>query len=99
MSTVTITLASDGTPSPSSVQVNPGDTLRFHADGADAVVCIHPAEYFGGERFAIPSGETADLTVQPEASGSFEYIVTVGDLEASCRGSREKAMAGGGGLG
>ena len=100
MSSITVTIASDGTTSPSDIQARPGDTVSFHADGADAVLCLDPEAFFGGSRYEIPDGETADLTVQPDASGRFEFIVVVGDLAASCRdGRRDKVIGGGGGVG
>lgn len=99
MSEVKITIASDGTPSPTNVQLSVGDTLYVQADGTDAVFCVHPPAFFGGERHEIPAGQTAALTVQPGASGSFDFIVVAGDLDAPCGGGRDKAMAGGGGVG
>lgn len=99
MSTITVTIASDGTTSPSDIQARPGDTVSFHADGADAVLCLDPETFFGGSRYEIPDGETADLTVQPDASGRFEFVVQVGDLSADCRGRRDKEYGGGGGVG
>ncbi|WP_420456326.1 hypothetical protein [Rubrivirga sp.] len=100
MSSITVTIASDGTTTPSDIQASPGDTVSFHADGADAVLCLHPEAFFGGSRYEISNGETVDLTVQPDASGRFDFIVVVGDLTASCRdGSRDKHMGGSGGVG
>ncbi len=98
MSSITVTIASDGTTTPSDIQAGPGDTVSFHADGADAVLCLDPEAFFGGSRYEIPNGETVGLTVQPDASGRFEFIVVVGDLTASCRGSRDKQMGGTGGI-
>lgn len=97
MNDVTVTISSDGTPSPSTVRVQPGDTVSFHADGADVVLCVDPGSFFGGTRYEIPSGETVDLTVQSGASGAFEFVVAVGDLGAPCRGGRDKDRPGGGG--
>ncbi|WP_412069604.1 hypothetical protein [Rubrivirga sp. IMCC43871] len=89
MSSVTVTIASDGTFSPSTLTVHQGDTVSWVADGADAVVCIDPADYFGGDRFEIPNGQTLDLTVQCGPIGGFDFIVIVGDLSVSCEdGSR-----------
>lgn len=99
MSDITVTISSDGTPSPSSIQVQPGDTVSFRSERADAVLCIDPAAFFGGERYEIPGEKTLDLTVQPEASGSFKYIIRTGDLNAPCRGPRDRAGGGGGGIG
>ncbi|MDX1420746.1 MAG: hypothetical protein R3181_12320 [Rubricoccaceae bacterium] len=96
MSDVTVTIASDGTPTPSDIQISPGDTVSFHADGADIVLCVDPGEYFGEERYAIPNGETVHLTMQADASGSFEYITLVGDLSADCYDGRDKRGGGGG---
>lgn len=97
MSDITVTIAGDGTPTPSDIQVQAGDTVSFHAEGADIVLCVDPASFFGGERYEIPNGAAADLTVQPGASGSFEYITIPGDLDALCRGRRDRSGGGGGG--
>lgn len=88
MSTVPVTIDSQGTPTPDPIQAGLGDIVAFHADGADVVVCIDPASYFGGERFEIANGDTLDLPVQSVAGGGFEYIVKVGDLSAPCTGGR-----------
>ena len=99
MNDVTVTISSDGTASPSDIRVRPGDTVSFHADGADVVLCVDPEAFFGGTRYEISDGETVDLTVQAGASGRFEFMTVVGDLSASCKGSREKDRPGGGGGG
>lgn len=97
MPDTTVTIASDGTATPSDIRVRPGDTVSFHADGADVVLCLDPARFFGGDRYEIPSGKNVDLTVQSSARGSFEFITIVGDLDAACRGTRDKDRSGGSG--
>ena len=97
MSDITVTIASDGTPSPAHVQASPGDTVSFHADGADVVLCIDPDRFFGHERYEIPDGESVALTVQSGAPDAFKFITRVGDLNAPCRGGRDKTSGGGGG--
>lgn len=88
MSTVTVTIASDGTPTPSALTVAQGDTVTWVANGADVVLCIDPAAYFGGSRFEIPNGDTLDLTVVSGPIGGFDFITKVGDLTEDCGGSR-----------
>ena len=98
MADTTITIASDGTPSPERVQVGPGDTVTFRADGADVVLCVLPETFFGEGRYAIPDGESTSLTVQPgNESGTFDFMTQVGDLTADCKGRRDKRMGGLGG--
>ena len=99
MSDITVTIDRDGTPTPGKIQVQPGDTVSFRSEEVDAVLCIAPAQFFGDERYEIPGGKMVALTVQPGASGSFEFITRVGDLNAPCRGPRDKAGNGGGGIG
>ncbi|PAP75158.1 hypothetical protein [Rubrivirga marina] len=99
MPDVKVTIASDGTPSPSDIPAGPGDTVSFHADGADVVLCIDPKSFFGGARYEIPMGQVEALTVQPDARGSFEFMTLVGDLSAPCKGGRDKQYTGGGGGG
>ena len=95
MSATTVTIAADGTPSPSDVRASPGDAVSFRADGADVVLCVAPTSVFGGERYEIAAGGTLDLTVQSGATGAFEFLTHVGDLAVRCRdGSRDKGRGG-----
>lgn len=104
MADATITIAANGTPSPdpATLTFDSGDTVTFVADGADVVLCTAPPNFFGGVRHEIPDGESIDLTVSPSASGSFEYVIKTGDLDAKCKGGRgpgtdDPAASGGGG--
>ena len=100
MANVTVTIAPDGTPTPSSIQVDPGDTVGFHADGVDVVLCVLPKTVFGSMSFIIPEDTTLNLLVQNFASsGPFEYITLVGDLEAECEGRGDEDGEGGGNVG
>lgn len=80
-----VTISSDGAFSPNTIAPDPGDVVSFRADGADVVLCVDPSTVFGGERYPIADGSTADLTVQDDAIHvDFAYVALVGDLEAAC---------------
>lgn len=98
MADVTVRIDSDGTFSPSTLDVHVGDTVTFAA-AADSVLCVAPEAVFGGERFEIPAGREKKLQVQARTS-SLDFVVRVGDLGAPCRGDgRERTSRGGGQVG
>ncbi len=86
---IVVTIAADGSFSPDPISPDPGQVVSFHADGQDVVLCVEPADVFGGERFEIPNGSSADLRVQPGAVHvAFAYVAIMGDLAADCMGAR-----------
>ncbi len=86
---IVVTIAADGSFSPDPISPDPGQVVSFHADGQDVVLCVDPETVFGGERFEIPNGSAADLTVQPGAVHvAFAYVAVMGDLGAACTGAR-----------
>jgi hypothetical protein len=98
MADVTVRIASDGSFSPPTLDVQVGDAVTFAAE-ADSVLCVAPAAVFGGERFEIPAGHEKKLQVQ-DAASSLDFIARVGDLAAPCRGGgRERTSRGGGSVG
>ena len=95
-----LTIATDGTITPTNIHVNPGDTVSFHADGDDAVLCVDPDILFGAERYEIPDGDTITLTVQNDATHiTFAFLTVMGDLTAACGGARGGVNGSGGDTG
>ena len=98
MSTITITIAADGTPSPSHIQVSEGDIVCYQA-ADDTVLCVVQESMFGSERFEIPRGSTICLLVHPNPPEEFQYLTFVGDLGERCGGGRGTGGSGGGSSG
>lgn len=94
MATTQVSIDSHGTFSPSTLDVETGDTVLFKAE-ADTVLCVAPSGVFGAERFEIPAGEEEALLAQRDAS-ALDMVARVGDLSAPCRGGgRERTNQGG----
>ena len=100
MANVTVTIGSNGDPSPSHININVGDTVSFHANGDDVVLCVSDEAIFGDDRYEIPEDSSLDLNVQSGApQGDFDYLVLVGDLDANCGGGKGGDGEGGGSVG
>lgn len=89
MATITVNISSNGDPSPDPITISIGDTVTFYADGEDVVLCISDDAIFGDDRYQIPADTSLDLQVQTGApQGGFDYLVLIGDLNATCGGGK-----------
>jgi hypothetical protein len=96
MTEITVRIDSEGRCTPSTLDLNTGDTVTFSVE-ADTVLCVAPDKVFGAERFEIPAGESRRLHVQATESSSLDFVARIGDLAAPCRGGDRDRTSGGGG--
>ena len=79
-----VTIKSDGTLDPESIEVRRRDIVAFVADGTDVVVCFDRADFFGAYRFQIPDGAILPLVVLDRAPEGLTAYTIKTDLEAEC---------------
>lgn len=96
MTEITVRIDSNGRCTPSTLNLNAGDTVTFSAE-ADTVLCVAPGKVFGAERFEIPAGGNRRLHVQDTEPSSLDFVARVGNLTAPCRGGDRDRTGGGGG--
>jgi len=92
-----VTIAGDGSFSPETWNIDPGDIVEIASPDEHAVVCISNAKIFGSGRYEVPKGKSVTLVMQSFASGPFEVITLMGNLEKPCKGGRGGTGDGSGG--
>lgn len=97
MAELKVTIDRNGSFTPRQLQLSTGDLVSFVSNEEDAVLCFDSDGVFGEARYEIPEGEFVNLTVQAGAPQAFEFIARMGDLDARCRGARDRTGSGGGG--